>query len=51
MWGDGSARSLAKKLNAEFAIVEKRRDKPEESEVMHFIGDVQGRLVILLMIS
>ena len=39
---------LQKKLNAELAIVDKRRDKPGESEVIHLIGDVQGRLVILI---
>ena len=37
------ARALAKRLdNAPLAIVDKRRDKPGESEVMNIIGDVEG---------
>ncbi len=42
------ARSLAKRLsNAPLAIVDKRREKPGESEVMNIIGDVKGRTCIL----
>src|SRR5512147_1493540 len=38
------ARALAKRLdNAPLAIVDKRRDRPGESEVMNIIGDVKGR--------
>lgn len=37
------ARSLAKKLNASLAIVDKRRERANVSEVMHIIGDVAGR--------
>ncbi|MGZ8999145.1 MAG: ribose-phosphate pyrophosphokinase, partial [Allosphingosinicella sp.] len=38
------ARALAKRLdNAPLAIVDKRREKPGESEVMNIIGDVGGR--------
>src|SRR5688572_9122552 len=38
------ARALAKRLdNAPLAIVDKRREKPGESEVMNIIGDVAGR--------
>jgi len=43
------ARSLAKRLdNAPLAIVDKRREKPGESEVMNIIGDVKGRCCILI---
>ena len=42
------ARALAKRLdNAPLAIVDKRREKPGESEVMNIIGDVSGRACIL----
>ena len=43
------ARALAKRLdNAPLAIVDKRRDKPGQSEVMNIIGDVKGRSCILI---
>ncbi|WP_420140689.1 ribose-phosphate pyrophosphokinase [Sphingomonas sp.] len=43
------ARGLAKRLdNAPLAIVDKRREKPGESEVMNIIGDVAGRFCILI---
>ena len=43
------ARALAKRLdNAPLAIVDKRRDRPGESEVMNIIGEVQGRHCILI---
>lgn len=43
------ARSLAKRLgNAPLAIVDKRRDRPGESEVMNIIGEVEGRHCILI---
>lgn len=41
------ARGLAKRLGAELAIVDKRRERAGESEVMHIIGDVDGRDCIL----
>lgn len=41
------ARSLAKRLGVPLAIVDKRRDRPGESEVMNIIGDVSGRSCIL----
>jgi len=37
------ARSFAKKLGCNLAIIDKRRTKPNESEVMHVIGDVRGQ--------
>ena len=43
------ARALAKRLdNAPLAIVDKRRERPGESEVMNIIGNVQGRHCILI---
>jgi ribose-phosphate pyrophosphokinase len=41
------ARALAQRLNADLAIVDKRRAGPGESEVMNIIGDVDGRRCIL----
>ncbi len=42
------ARGLAKRLNADLAIIDKRREKAGVSEVMHIIGDVDGRRCILI---
>lgn len=42
------ARALARRINAPLAIVDKRRDKPGESEVMNVIGDVSGKDCILI---
>jgi ribose-phosphate pyrophosphokinase len=42
------ARALARRLNSPLAIVDKRRDKPGESEVMNVIGDVSGKDCILI---
>ncbi|HEY0165081.1 MAG TPA: ribose-phosphate pyrophosphokinase, partial [Sphingomicrobium sp.] len=43
------ARSLAKRLNnSPLAIVDKRREKAGESEVMNIIGDVEGHCCILV---
>ena len=42
------ARAYAKRLGADLAIVDKRRSGPAETEVMHIIGDVEGRNVILV---
>lgn len=41
--GVARARSLAKRIDAPLAIIDKRRDRPGESEVMNIIGDVRGR--------
>jgi ribose-phosphate pyrophosphokinase len=41
------ARALASRLGADLAIVDKRREKAGESEVMNIIGDVSGRSCIL----
>jgi ribose-phosphate pyrophosphokinase len=42
------ARSLAKRIDAPLAIVDKRRERPGESEVMNIIGEVEGKCCILL---
>jgi len=42
------ARAFAKRLNASLAIVDKRREKANVSEVMHVIGDVKGMDTLLL---
>lgn len=42
------ARSLAKRLNTDMAIVDKRRVAPGDSHVMHVIGEVSGRQVIII---
>ncbi|HVY57139.1 MAG TPA: ribose-phosphate pyrophosphokinase, partial [Xanthobacteraceae bacterium] len=41
------ARALAKRIDAPLAIVDKRRERPGEAEVMNIIGDVTGRRCIL----
>jgi ribose-phosphate pyrophosphokinase len=41
------ARALAKRLDIDLAIVDKRRSGPGESEVMNIIGEVEGRRCIL----
>jgi ribose-phosphate pyrophosphokinase len=41
------ARALADRLGCDLAIVDKRRPRPGESEVMNIIGDVSGRRCIL----
>ncbi len=43
------ARALAKRLDdADLAIIDKRRPKPNVSEIMHIIGDVHSRTCILI---
>ncbi len=42
------ARALAKRINAPLAIVDKRRERAGESEVMNIIGEVTGKVCILL---
>ncbi len=41
-------RAFAKRLNCGLAIIDKRRDRPNQSEAMHVIGDVSGKVAILL---
>lgn len=42
------ARAVAKQLNCDLAIIDKRREKANESQVMNIIGDVAGRTCILV---
>jgi ribose-phosphate pyrophosphokinase len=42
------ARAFAKRIQANLAIIDKRREGPNESHVMHIIGDVSGRDALLL---
>jgi ribose-phosphate pyrophosphokinase len=46
--GVARARAWAKRLGADLAIVDKRRERAGESEVMNIIGDVEGRSCILV---
>jgi ribose-phosphate pyrophosphokinase len=42
------ARAMAKQLGCELAIIDKRRSNPNESEVMHVIGDIDGRNCVIV---
>jgi len=42
------ARAYAKRLSAPLAIVDKRRESPEKTEVMHILGDVKGKRAVLI---
>ncbi len=42
------ARAIAKRLDADLAIIDKRRERAGISEVMHIIGDIAGRRCILV---
>jgi ribose-phosphate pyrophosphokinase len=42
------ARALAKQLNCDMAIIDKRRPKANVSEVMHVIGDIDGRNCVVM---
>lgn len=42
------ARALAKRLEADLAIIDKRRPKPNVAKVMNIIGDVEGRACIIM---
>ncbi|MEW5943499.1 MAG: ribose-phosphate pyrophosphokinase [Pseudomonadota bacterium] len=42
------ARALAKRLESDLAIIDKRRPKPNVAKVMHIIGDVKGRTCIIM---
>ena len=42
------ARALAKRLESDLAIIDKRRPKANVSEVMNIIGDVQGRTCVIM---
>jgi len=42
------ARSFAKRLNCGLAIVDKRRDAPNQASAMHVIGNVEGQVCVIL---
>jgi ribose-phosphate pyrophosphokinase len=42
------ARAMAKQLGADLAIIDKRRPRANESKVMHIIGDVNGKVCVLI---
>ncbi len=42
------ARNMAEPLNAPIAIVDKRRPKPGESEIMNIIGDIEGKNAVII---
>jgi ribose-phosphate pyrophosphokinase len=42
------ARALAKQLNTDLAIIDKRRPKANVSEVMHVIGEIEGRNCVIM---
>ncbi|MDR1976932.1 MAG: ribose-phosphate pyrophosphokinase [Campylobacteraceae bacterium] len=46
--GVARARAFAKKLSVDMVIVDKRREKANESEVMNIIGEVDGKNIILV---
>jgi ribose-phosphate pyrophosphokinase len=42
------ARAYAKRLGAGLSIIDKRRNSPEETEVMHILGEVEGKNAIIV---
>jgi ribose-phosphate pyrophosphokinase len=42
------ARALAKQLESELAIIDKRRPRPNEAKIMHIIGDVNNNTCVLM---
>ena len=42
------ARAVAKQLNVDLAIIDKRRPQANEAQVMHIIGDVSGRCCLIV---
>ncbi len=42
------ARAMAKHLEVDLAIIDKRRPRPNEAKVMHIIGEVEGRTCVLI---
>jgi ribose-phosphate pyrophosphokinase len=46
--GTERARAFAKRLGCTLAVIDKRRTSPNVAEVMHLIGDVRGKIAIIL---
>ena len=42
------ARALAKRMEADLAIIDKRRPRANVAEVMHIIGEVEGRICVIM---
>jgi ribose-phosphate pyrophosphokinase len=42
------ARAYAKRMSAGLAVIDKRRDSPEKTEVMHILGEVKGKNAIVV---
>ncbi|PTL35740.1 phosphoribosylpyrophosphate synthetase [Candidatus Methylomirabilis limnetica] len=42
------ARAFAKRLGSPLAFIDKRRTRPNEAKIMHIVGDVEGRDVIIV---
>ena len=42
------ARASAKRIGAPLAIIDKRRDRPNQASATHVIGDVQGKIAVLV---
>ena len=41
-------RAFAKRLGADLAVADKRRPRPDVAEVMHVIGEIDGRTILIL---
>lgn len=46
--GVSRSRDLAGRLDTSLAIIDKRREKPNQAEIMNVIGDVSGKTVIMI---
>jgi len=42
------ARAIAKQLNADLAIIDKRRPQANQAQVMHIIGEIEGRTCVVV---
>jgi ribose-phosphate pyrophosphokinase len=42
------ARAFAKRINSSLAIIDKRRSGPNEAKAMHLIGDVSGKIAVIV---
>lgn len=42
------ARGFARRMDASMALIDKRRPKPNEAQVVHLVGDVEGKTAILI---
>lgn len=46
--GAERARAFAKRLDSQLAIIDKRREAPNKAEAMHVVGDVEGKVAVIL---